>query len=72
MDADQGSSQEIHESSNETSCPPLLFVGANKAIQKYAWLSTYMPLHISKGLSFVPTPKPIPMNEIYSAFYIFC
>ena len=27
---------------------------------------------LSKGLSFVPTPKPTPMNEIYSAFYKFC
>ena len=43
-DTDQGSSQEIRKSSNETSCPPLLFVGANKAVPKYAWLSTYTPL----------------------------
>ena len=27
---------------------------------------------LSKGLSFVPTPEPTPMNEIYSAFYKFC
>ena len=44
MDTDQGSAQEIRESSNETSCPPLLFVGANKSVPKYAWLSAYTPL----------------------------